>query len=135
LKKFLKNLKLKKLKKSTAEIITLSPLLIIMLLLSTQFIQEDLEKYKEKTMDLEVSEYYFESFVAKNELTILVNKKPVDVEIYCFNEELNKWVKKDLIFYTNAIGYKAETRDRDCLNKIKIKKGKTILYYKNFEES
>jgi hypothetical protein len=135
MKKFFKNIKLKRLKKSAAEVITLSPLLIIMLLLSTQFIQDDLEKYKEKMMNLEINEYYFESFVARNELTILVNKKPVDVEIYCFNKNLNRWVKKDLIFYTNAIGYKAETRDRDCLNKIKIKKGKTILYYKNFEES
>ncbi len=132
MKKFLKSFKLKKLKKSAAEIITLSPLLIVMLLLSTQFIQEDLEKYKEKTMDLEISEYYFESFVAKNELTILVNKKPIDVEIYCFNKELNEWVKKDLVFYTNAVGYKAETKDKDCLNKIKIEKGETILYYKDF---
>ncbi len=119
-------------KRGASELLMLSPLLFLLMMFSAQIIQEELVKYDKQKIDLEFSEYYFTSFKSHNEVVILVNKKPIDVSIYCFNKNFSQWVKKDLVFYPNAVGYKAETKDKDCLNKIKIEKNNEILYYKEY---
>lgn len=95
----------------------MSPLLVILLLFS---------------MEISFSKYYFESFATNKEVVILSNIKPKDIEFYCYNKEKG-WLKKEIIFYPNGVGYKSEVKEKDCLNKIKIVHNNEIIYYKEFD--
>ena len=83
------------------------------------------------TPNLEFHKYYFESSKTYDSVILLTNIKP-NVTVYCYSGK--KWLKKDVVFYQNIVGYKAEIYDKDCFNKIKIidNENKEIVYYKDF---
>jgi hypothetical protein len=117
----------------------MNPFMILILIVNSLFVGSSLSdssknmSFNSSNMSIQVptlefGNYYFESNKYRNIITLLVNKKPKNLEIYCINSS-GKY-KLDVEFYRNIVGYKAEFK-ANC-DKIKVYQNKELVYYKDF---